>query len=215
MAYYASRTKLSDGRTLGDLMLSSPPFALRVGETKMQRIAMPPGTMVTPPDGYFFPPGGVAAIEMTIVGRMGRRLSGNVRIEPSTFRGKVVYSNVITGDRFDFSFDQLPLNTAGVIAGRFYFLVHPLRYYYCASISAGIARWEMIESFQNEELVRSTYNQEVKLGAFYIPVSDKKIVERLRRRLDDYRALRAKQLPRRGFRLPPRTGQSKRKPKRR
>ena len=62
-------------------------------------------------------------------------------------------------------------------------------YYYCDSITGSLVRWQLIESFQSGSLVRATLTQEIAYSHFYIPVSDKKVVTRLRRRLADYRKI--------------------------
>jgi hypothetical protein len=123
---------------------------------------------------------------------MARPLRGNTLVEPSAFTLPIVYTNVLTGEESRFSIDELPLGTSRVSAGEFYFISHPLIYYYCESIKGTLVTWHIVESFQSGKLFRATMTQEIKYSPHYIPVSDKKILNRLQGRLEDYRRLRAK-----------------------
>lgn len=189
MTYYADRTHLGDGRTLRDAMASKVPEVSRTEEVKRTAVRFWPAITVEPPDAYFFPAGKLKRIEMKIVGRMSRPLSGNVKIEPSAFRSPAVYTNVLTNEKTTHSLDQLPLNSAGVEVGRFYCSFHPLMYYYCDSKAGDLIRWKLIESFQNGHLIRNTITQKQEYAVFYIPVTDTATLKRLRSRLQDYEAL--------------------------
>lgn len=210
MTYYAEKTILSDGRTLGELMMSVPGWAPALDETRQEEIEVDPPLRVEPPDGYYFPPGTLRRLVLTIAGRMSRPLSGNVKIESSSFRCPVVYTNVLTGESRRYTLDQLPLNTGSVAPGHFYFQLHPLRYFYCDSKTGSLIRWHLIESFQGGQMIRSTYTQQSIYGAFYIPVRDKAILRRLEGRLRDYFSLSGRPLSRSGFRTPPRGGKARR-----
>ena len=64
---------------------------------------------------------------------------------------------------------------------------------------------KLIDSFQRAQLMGTTFTRNVKYGAFYTPVSDKGIIQRLRHRLEDYCAVRSKTPPLliKRMRLPP------------
>lgn len=192
MAYYVERTHTADGRTLADL-IEKAKWATPMAEKAVSAaIDVKPPMQILPPDEYFFPRGRIADIRMKIVGRMARPLTGNVLMETTMFRSPVVYTNATTGEVTELTLEQLPLNNEPLQEGNFYFQFNPLRYFYCAKIEGSIVTWEMIESFQCAELIRGTFQADAVYGAFYIPVSDRKIIQRLERRLDDYRRLRAK-----------------------
>lgn len=161
-----------------------------------------PPLKVIPPDSYFFPEGVLGGLRLTIAGRMSRPLLGNVQIEPSSFRCPVVYTNVLTGETSRYTLDQLPVNMGSVVPGQFYFMLHPLRYYYCDGRQGGLIRWHLIESFQNGQLIRGTFTQETQYGAYYIPVRDRAIIRRLEGRLRDYLSASGRAMPRPGFRTP-------------
>ena len=74
-----------------------------------------------------------------------------------------------------------------VSVGKFYFSYHPLKYYYCDRITGNLVHWDLIESFQNGDLISATIRQDIKWSPKFIPVTDKTILARLQRRLSDYR----------------------------
>lgn len=186
MTYYAEKTLLADGRSIGDLIMSVPHSAPALDEVRDASMEIVPPLGILPPDSYFYPAGDICRIELKVAGRMSRMISGNVLIEPSMFRCPVIYTNVLTGEVSRYTLDQLPLNMGSVIPGQFYFQLHPLRYFQCASISGDLITWRLIESFQRGQLIRATYTQDTKYGAYYVPVSNREIVERLNGRLHDY-----------------------------
>lgn len=191
MNYYAAKTVLGDGRTLGDVMQTAPQRWLAEGRSRTETIELPVGLTISPPDEYHFPAGTLALLRLTLVARMSRPLTGNIGIEPTSFRSPVNYTNVLTGEKTTYRLDQLPLNTSPLVQGGFYMQLHPLRYFHCAEIARGSVTWRMIESFQHHQLIRATYKQEEKYGAFYVPVSDRATLKRLQGRLEDYLRLSA------------------------
>lgn len=192
MNYYMKKTTLHDGRALYNVIQPVQPGQIKLGESRRHEICLDPPQRIEPPDDYFFPFGMLASLVYFVTGRKGRPITGNTLIEPNAFALPVIYTNVITGEMFRFTIDQLPLGVRRVSAGGFYFISHPLMYYYCADIEGHLVRWYLIESFQNGEILTATMTQNVKYSPLYIPVSDKKILSRLQRRLQDY--LESKQM---------------------
>jgi hypothetical protein len=186
MNYYAAKTTLEDGRTLGDVMQTAPQRWLEEGGSRNETIELEPSAVISPPDEYHFPRGELARVQLKIVARMSRPLSGNIGIELSSFHSPVDYTNVLTGEKTTYTLDQLPLNTSSLVKGEFYMQLYPLRYFHCAAVNAGSVTWQLVESFQNQQLIRATYTQEEKYGAYYVPVSDRATLERLQGRLEDY-----------------------------
>lgn len=189
MEYYAYRTALADGRCLHDLLQSIPAYDLPKGKSRREDLKLPSPVFISPPDDYYFPDGSLASIEVKVAGDLARRLTGNIGIEPTAFSSPVLYTNVLTGEETEFTASQLPLNTEALESGAFYMQLYPLRYLHCARIQDHLATWDLIESFQLRELIRGTFIQDVKYSSFYIPVRDGKTVQRLKRRLADYREL--------------------------
>src|SRR3546814_350328 len=112
MNYYAAKTLLGDGRTLGDVMQTASQRWLAEGRSRTETIELPSGVVISPPDEYHFPAGMLARLRLTLVTRMSRPLSGNIGIEPTSFRNPVSYTNDLTGEKTTYTLDQLPLNTS-------------------------------------------------------------------------------------------------------
>lgn len=191
LTYYAAKTLFDDGSSLQDMLYQQRFPPVELGKSRKESIKLRPARCITPPDTFYLPAGRLQAIDCVISVRNARIISGNVRIEPGAFRSPVIYTNVVTGTVDRFSLDQLPLGTGPVTPGNFYFLLHPLRYYYCARVHEGLVTWDLIESFQSGEKMSGTYTQSIAYAAHYIPVTDKAIIRRLEWRLEDYQALRS------------------------
>lgn len=187
MTYYMKKTALRDGRTLEDVIQLTSRDLPELDETRRDETCLKPPQHIEPPDDYFFPAGTLASVEYVVTGRQGRPMSGNMLIDPGAFTTPVVYTNVITNQTTYFAIDQLPLGDKRVSVERFYFIPHPLMYYYCASIDGDKVHWHLIESFQSGEKITATIIQDIKYSPHYIPVSDKKTLNRLQHRLDDFR----------------------------
>lgn len=186
MVYYLKKAQLRDGRSLLDLVQTAEYTSPQLGKTIRPRIAISPPQRLTPPDDYFFPAGILSGVELRIIGRMGRPIGGNVRIDPGLLAPPVIYTNVRTGEQHRFTLDQLLIGRSEIVPGRFYFITNPLNYYCCAGIEGDLIHWHLIESFQNGDLVSGTFSQRIEWGASFIPVKDKTILKRLAMRLQDY-----------------------------
>lgn len=186
MVYYVSNTTLQDGRTLDALLQEKPVFEIDLEETRKEKITIKPPQKINPPDDYFFPRGVLKAVEWTITGRMARQISGNTLIDPGNFTSPVIYKNVITGEEIQMTMDQIPLGGGVVEKGKFYFQPHPLNYFYCDGIEGNTVRWKLVESFQSGVLTTCEVKQDMKYARHFIPVTDKTIVSRLKKRLRDF-----------------------------
>jgi hypothetical protein len=189
--YYMGKTKTDDGRSLDDLLSTATFAAPALNETRFETLPLNPPVAITPPDDYFFPRGSLVAIEFKAVGRMGKPIRGNVRLDPNLFTLPVVYTNVLSGESFEFPLETLPIGEKRVSPGKFYCAYHPLAYYYCVGIQNDTITWKVVESFQSGEIVRAQTKQHVKYSCHYLPVTDKKLLNRLQSRLEDYDRLSA------------------------
>lgn len=194
MTYYMKRTKCDDGRVLSDLVDADLPTP-EVGQTLVHRISIAPPLKIAPPDLYFYPNGSIVAIECEIEGAFGRPIRGNTRIDPGAFAPPVIYTNALTNEKTSFPLHELPLGEGRVEQSHFYFMEHPLRYFYCANVRGDLVSWRLIESFQDGNLVRADFQQDMKYARDYIPVADKKTLKRLRGRLKDLETLVLKKNP--------------------
>jgi hypothetical protein len=136
----------------------------------------------------------VSAIDCTVTGRNGRPMLGNLLVDPNLVTLPILYKNAVTGETSRFSIGQLSLGVKCVSVGSFYFVYHPLMYYYCDAIQGDEVRWHLIESFQHGEIIRATFTQQVKDCTYFIAVSDREILNRLRGRLDEYLQLSSKKV---------------------
>lgn len=189
MTYYMRRTKVGDGRTLQEIVEAQQDFDLVEGHQIQRRQAFQPATPVTPPDPYFFKDGLATLMAWNIACEMGRRILGNIKIDPNLFAGRVNYTNVLTGEVLKFTFDQLPLGDRDLKPGRYYFIYHPLIYYRCEAVVGDTVHWMVVESFQSGDLMRGRFTQDIAWASSFIPVTDKAIIARLERRFADYAAL--------------------------
>ncbi|GAB4356118.1 MAG: hypothetical protein Kow00114_06860 [Kiloniellaceae bacterium] len=187
MNYYAIKTTLQDGRSLDDVLQTGPFGEVELEKSRLEKITLDTPQQIEPPDDYCFPSGILASMECVVAGVLSRPVKGNTLIDPTTFVSPIVYTNVLTGDSLSFAIDQLPLGPKRVSVGSFYFIPHPLIYYYCSAIKNKTVRWHVIESFQNGALLTGSIEQDIKYSWQYIPVSDKETLRRLKRRLADFR----------------------------
>lgn len=185
MRYYAAQTTLKNGKALGDLIRDQAPQSIELGQSVSFHVPLGRPQLIEPPDEFFFPKGEIVGIECDAVGEMGRGLRGNARIEPSAFRTPVTYTNRLTGEKRKYSLDQLPLGLEYARPGSYYFLMHPLRYYYCEKVENGLVNWFLVESFQSESLFRAHFTQELQYSRHYMPVSNKAVIRRLKARLEE------------------------------
>lgn len=188
MTYYVRKTNVGVGQYLRDVINEMLLPLVDIGETAVETKRFWPARKLLPPDDYFFPAGLLKSIELTVVGNMGRPIEGNTLVEPTAFSVPVRYTNVLTSEVMTFRLNELPLGDDCVAVGKFYFIQHPLIYYYCDAIEGDLVRWIIVESFQNGEIITAAMKQNVRFSRHYIPVRDEKILVRLRRRLENFRA---------------------------
>ena len=194
LQYYVEHTRLADGRTIDEVIKDTDVGKLCEGEARKIRIDIDPHQEVCPPDEYFFPSGLIKAIECAVIGVKAIAMSQDRSVDASALSAPVIYKNALTGDFSEFRIETLPIGERRVVPGKFYFNEYPLRYYFCESITDEIARWYVVESFQIGLLQMFTFTQHVRYSFHYLPVTDKKILKRLKGRLADYERLRSEHL---------------------
>jgi hypothetical protein len=183
MNYYCLQTKLSDGRTLQELINAIRLPKVQFNQTLEEETQFDPSVQITPPDTYFFPAGEISAAVLKMSGRKARPIRGNVKIDPSLFTAPVIYTDAITGEETRFALESLPLGQNRVSPGHFYFTIHPLTYFYCETIKGMLVHWVIVESFQAGNLIQAKITQQVKYSLYYLPVIDKNTIYRLQDRL--------------------------------
>lgn len=189
MSYYANKSLLHDGRSIEQLLIDIPLTQFQLGQKRTVVVPIDPSQELTPPDDAFFRAGRIKAIEFKITGRVGKPMLGEHLVDPGILRSPIIYTNVLTGEEAEFQLDEIPLGTGLAKEGEFYFCPQPLIYYYIDKIVDDLMTIHLIESFQNNELIRATFTQKRVHSSRMIPVTDAKILKRLQRRLVDYRLL--------------------------
>src|SRR3546814_12050131 len=76
-----------------------------------------------------------------------------------------------------------------LLPGQFYFSPHPLMYWYCANVVGSEMTLHLVECFQLGEKLSTTARASVEYSCQYILVTDRNLLDRLGRRLDDYLAM--------------------------
>ncbi|RTL67100.1 MAG: hypothetical protein EKK42_15085 [Pseudonocardiaceae bacterium] len=189
MRYYLEQTKLPDGRKLRDAIEVERLPLVSLGEHQTFDLDLSTPTEIAPPDTFAFPAGTILKFRLHFTGRMGRRIQGNILFEPTILALPVIYTDVLSGQSWQFDVRSLPLGNKRVSVGQFYLIMHPITYFYCDAIIGEQIRWYLVESFQSGQLIQAIMTQDIKYSSHYIPVRDKTIVDRLRSRLDRMKSL--------------------------
>lgn len=91
---------------------------------------------------------------------------------------------------------DLPLGfDSPVQVGQFYELPSLFNRYYCERIDGNLVTWFLVESYQHGHLVQASLRQDIKYSAHYVPVTDDRVLERLRRLLAQLRSKQRRQVP--------------------
>lgn len=117
--------------------------------------------------------------------KTARVLTSPVAFETHLLVPDVKLHDIATGEVTTFSRHDLPLGLNTTFAvGTFYEQPIIAAYYYCDEINSGLASIYLVESFQVGNLIQAKFTASVENAKFYIPVSDKAVLQRLQRRLD-------------------------------
>lgn len=186
MTYYCSKSKFKNGQSIEDIIHTEVDHLYDINAINKKNINIKPPMRISPPDEYFFKSGIIKSLEIDIQGILSRQLTGNIKVDPGLFTSKVVYEDILNNEVHKFEIYDLIMGSENVEVGKFYCTMHPLNYYYCSKKTSSSIQWMLIESFQNGDLIRATYTQDVIWEKNYIPISDKKTIARLKKRLSDY-----------------------------
>jgi hypothetical protein len=190
MTYYVKHILLqcgADGLTLDDLIeCHSPRFhGGALDAYKDHIISCRPGTCVAGPDDGEFPLRLLARVHVRVGMTNARVLTSPVRFETHLLVPGVKVKNVATGEVNKFSRQRLPLGVNTEFSkGTFYEQPSISAFYYCDGVKDNTATIYLVESFQTGELIQAQLAVNTENARFYIPVSDKAVIQRLQRRLD-------------------------------
>jgi Restriction endonuclease len=197
MMYYLRKSRFEGGATLEETISQNNFFEQRegvlfqhelelIGKTVFGKSKV--GQKLFAPDDWYYPNGVVTKIALSMKLARLPTFSSNFNVEPTSFSNPVRYRDVLNDTFFDFDQQLLPLGFSEVKQGNFYFQMYPLRYFYCHSVSDAEVIWFAVESFQHGDLLRWKYVQKQPCGKYYIPVSSQKDIDRLKFRLERYKA---------------------------
>jgi hypothetical protein len=143
------------------------------------------GTHVVGPDDGEIPPGRLTSVHVRAGMTKARTLTSPVAFDSSLLVPDVKVKNIATGEEQTFSVHGLALGINTAFAEGAFYEQPPLAgyYYYCDRIDADIVTMYLVESFQFGQLIQFKYTAKVETAKFYIPVSDKAVIQRLQRRL--------------------------------
>jgi hypothetical protein len=115
-----------------------------------------------------------------------RTLTSPAAFDISLLSPDVKIKNVATGEEQTFSVHGLPLGIDTVFTEGAFYEQPPLagHYYYCDRIDGDVVTIYLVESFQVGQLIQCKYTAKAEMAKFYIPVSDKAVIQRLQRRLN-------------------------------
>jgi hypothetical protein len=196
LRYYMGHIRLQFGSERGTLddLVENRYATLLEGATREYRdqtIVVPEGTQVIEPDDGEIPLKALAAVHLRAAITTGQPIIGPNLIDPYLLIPDVKVRNVATGEENTFRQHGLRLGHNNAFEkGKFYEQPQLASYYYCMDITGNLADIWLVESFQHGKLLRAKMTVETKHADLYLPVSDGKIVERLKRRLEDMKTLR-------------------------
>lgn len=115
-----------------------------------------------------------------------RTLTSPAAFDTSLLSPDVKITNVGTGEEQTFSVHGLPLGIDTIFTEGAFYEQPPLAgyYYYCDRIDGDLVTIYLVESFQLGQLIQCKYTAKAETAKFYIPVSDKAVIQRLKRRLN-------------------------------
>ncbi len=184
MNYYVKQTKLSNGHSLDSTIRSSKIPKLNEKQSHRGTFTFEDGVSIIPPDEFFFPRGNIDSIDCEYIATNVPHIKTNMKIDAGLFTSPIIYKNELSGEHHRFEMGSLPLGDGKLAAGKFYFTVAPLAYFYCKSVQHGNVYWKLVEMFQNGDLVQADTTQKSEYSYLYLEVTDKKLLLRLRSRLE-------------------------------
>ncbi|RXF66953.1 restriction endonuclease [Hansschlegelia zhihuaiae] len=183
LTYVLSNSLINRDTFLRDIISNIDFPELEVGQSCEYTHKFSPSVDYMANDELFSHDGDLGAIKIKYSGIMAIPFEGNVYVELSMFASDVEIVNALTGEKSSIYFHNLALGFNEFEKGMYYFTLNPLSYYYCDEIIDSIATVYLLESFQNGRFLHGKFKQEIKYGRLYMPLKDKKVIERLKVRL--------------------------------
>jgi hypothetical protein len=156
-----------------------------LGNYKNHVIPCPDGACVAGPEDGEFPMRPLARVHVRVGITEARVLTSPAAFDTHLLVPDVQVKNVATGEESRFSRQGLPLGiNTEFCADVFYEQPTISAFYYCESVAEDVATMFLVESFQMGNLIQAEFTVKAENARFYIPVSDKPVIQRLQRRLE-------------------------------
>jgi Restriction endonuclease len=194
MTYYVKHMALQLGSVttpLGDLLSQRlQSFAGAEHDVYAEcKIDFAEGTLLFAPDDGEFPSKPIASVVLRFALTKAKTYFGRHQFDPSLLVADVDLQNLSTGESKKISRHGLPLGTAFQFeVGTFYEQPQLSHYFYCDAIVGDVATIYLVESFQLGGLIQAKLGVKTQYANFYSPVTDGKVLERLKKRLADVKA---------------------------
>ena len=147
-----------------------------------------PDTVVVEPNDGEFPLKALAKIHVTARFIQAKTLIGPTLFDPSLLVPDIIAKKLGTGEETTYRQSSLPLGIDTVFReGEFYELPQIEFFYYCDRIDGDTAFLLLVESYQLGKLIQAEVFTETKEANWFVSVSDKTILRRLRQRLQQVR----------------------------
>jgi Restriction endonuclease len=148
-------------------------------------IACPANFLVISPDDGEIPLKELAHIHIQAGKDKARIVAGPVIFDPYLLTPDLKVTNVASGEERIFSQRGLELGFDTVLEqGKFYENPYLAIFYYCERIEANTVTWCIVESYQLGKLLQGYFPQDLTCARYYVEVTDRGTLLRLRRRLD-------------------------------
>lgn len=152
-------------------------------------IPITPGAMIVAPDDGEIPLKAVAKIRVRAAVTQAKTLHGPAMLDPYLLIPDIMVRNLATGESQLFNPHDLALGVDTVFEeGKFYESPQLSMYYYCERIEGDTVRLYLIESYQHGRLIQADFRIKIEYANRYVEVSEKIVLERLRRRLEKLKA---------------------------
>ena len=194
MTYYVNHMSLKLGpvtTALGDLLSQRlQSFAGEKHDVYAEcKVEFDEGTMLVAPYDGEFPSKLVASVGIRFALTKAKTYFGPRQFDPSLLVADVDLQNLSTGESKKVSRHGLPLGTAATFeVGTFYEQPQLPHYFYCDAIVGDVATIYLVESFQLGSLFQAKLGVKTQHANFYSPVTDSKVLKRLKKRLLDIKA---------------------------
>jgi hypothetical protein len=195
LTYYVNQIALDWGRERVSLANVIQRYSIQFINGRMEAyadrvISCPLACRVISPDDGEIPLKLLARIHVRAGMTNAKIVVGPTMFDPYLLTPDVKVINVLSGEEQTFTQYGLELGHNTVLeVGKFYENPTLAIYYYCKQIQGSIVSWYVVESYQLGQLLQAKFTQETKYAGYYVEVTDRDVLSRLQRRLNQLNEL--------------------------